>query len=142
MLNSIQQNTFDRSTPFLNKVISGEPESEHTESAASGKHGEGERTHSHHQGRAWWADSSVWLLLQIFHSMVWCGRRPCNRYFLTWVLKRAKQWRGRRITSSCCCALHVTFQVVWFLSCLCFPTYPSPTPLLKSYVKNRVKEAV
>lgn len=34
----------------MNKVISGEPNSEHREFAASGNHREGERTHSHPQG--------------------------------------------------------------------------------------------
>jgi len=43
----------------MNKVISGEPDSEYREFAASGNHREGERTHSHPQGGAWWADSSI-----------------------------------------------------------------------------------
>lgn len=44
--------------PVYEQVISGEPNSEHREFAASGNHREGERTHSHSQGRAQ-ADSSI-----------------------------------------------------------------------------------
>lgn len=116
------------SIPFMNKVISGEPESEHTGSAASRDHREGERTHSHPERRAWRADPSIRLLLQIFCTLGWCGRRPCNRYFLTWVLGRVKQRRGW-ITNSCLSVvLHVTFQIAWVLICLCFPI-PAPPSL-------------